>query len=186
VVAGLIYGLAGLMGGLCLAATIALVNLGLVGVLRPARRVSITPHVVHAVTPTSAGPLQVALERARDELNLGNPENVKVILLPVLSEFESDEDLALAYKLLAEAEIQQDHYEMGAGYLESVYRYAPSAENLFELAAAYDTGGDLEMALEKYQQLLALSDPQAAQYRSSVEQRVADLGRVLKRPTQTP
>lgn len=125
------------------------------------------------------------LDQAEMELAAGRPENVKGILLPQIKDWESPMDLAVAYELLGEAELQQHHYQLAAGFFEKLYIYDPSAENLYQIAVAYDIGGDLEHAQEKYQALVNMEDPQASEYRFFAQSRLDEIDDVLERRKAT-
>ncbi len=78
---------------------------------------------------------------------------VKDILLAGLSSLQTPSDLAHAYQLLGDAEVEQGHYQLAAGYYEGLYQNAPEVENLYLLARTYDMGGALEAAYQKYRLL---------------------------------
>jgi tetratricopeptide (TPR) repeat protein len=129
--------------------------------------------------PTSTTLAQGLFEQAEYYLANWEPEKVKPLLFPRLGELQNDEELAQAYKLLGDAEYQQGHSQIAAGFYESVYTYQPSVGNLIFLARLYDMGGDLVHALEKYELLLALEDPAAETYRAEAEFRAENIKDVL-------
>jgi hypothetical protein len=198
--AWLVYGLGGLTGGVCLALC---VTIGLLAqratYLASAPAQAITPHP--AMTPTALptvtppapfvtpipsveiDPVQADLALAERYLAESQPEKVIELLLARLDQLTRPDDLARAYDYLGQAEMQLGHFQLAAGYFEKLYAYQPTAENLFMLATAYDLGGDLERALEKYLALLGLGDTVPPDMRATVEQRIQDLRDVLGTPT---
>lgn len=88
----------------------------------------------------------------------GEYENVSSILVPNLSKFTDRTEASEAYGLLGTAEFQLGHAQIAAGYFELMYANNPTSHNLYTLAAAYDGGGNLDKALEKYALLLSYHD----------------------------
>jgi len=169
-------GIIGILSGICLSMAAASV---LYAIFRqPAEKDVVVPTLLSTPTPNSQH--KNLLDQAEMELAAGRPENVKGILLPQLKDWESPVDLAEAYELLGEAELQQYHYQLAAGFFEKLYIYDPSAENLYRLAEAYDIGGDLERAQEKYQALVDMEDPQASEYRFFAQSRLVEIDDILK------
>jgi len=116
--------------------------------------------------------------------------DVKDTLLPGLGSLQTPEDRAHAYQLLGDAEVQQGHYQLAAGYYEGLYQNAPDVEALYLLARTYDLGGDLEAAYQKYR---LLSEQYAAlpeADRQAIDGRLEHLRAILatrgKAPTFTP
>ncbi len=130
---------------------------------------------------TATPPAFDLFEQAERYMARGEPEKVRSLLFPRLGEIQTDKDLAQAYELMGQAEVAQGHFLIAAGLFESMVSYQPSAENLFLLASAYDIGGDLKHAQEKYEQLLALDEPDVETYREIAEARSQDLKDILSR-----
>lgn len=196
----LVYGLGGLSGGACLALC---VTIGLLAqratYLASAPAQATTPHP--AITPTAlpttnppapfvtpvpsveTDPVQADLALAERYLAESQPEKVIDLLLARLDQITDSSDLARAYDYLGQAEMQLGHFQLAAGYFEKLYAEQPTAEHLFVLARAYDLGGDLERALEKYLALMELGDTVPPDMRATAEQRIQDLRDVLGTPT---
>jgi tetratricopeptide (TPR) repeat protein len=155
-----------------------------------ARRTLLSPTSLPTASPTPTRLLptptrfvQSIIDQADAFLDDGQPDKVKDVLLPHISEFTTSSDLALIYARLGQAEMDQGHYQLAAVYYEHLFAHQPGAENLYTLAACYDAGGNLESALAKYRILIRMDDPQTGQYRDSAEERIKDLSEVLGTPT---
>ncbi len=88
----------------------------------------------------------------------GQNEEVISILLPNIKKFTNQKEASEAYSLLGTAEFQLGHPQLAAGYFELTYANNPTSRNLYKLAVAYDSGGSLEKALEKYALVVSLQD----------------------------
>lgn len=124
------------------------------------------------------------------------PQLVKEILLPYLNTLSNWDELAQAYRLLGDAERMQYHFNLAAGYYESLYSYEPNLDNLFLLATTYDEGGDLNHAYQKYLLLTEADDTELQGQRIFIDERLEDITDVLSyrnkgvlptpEPTYTP
>jgi hypothetical protein len=85
-------------------------------------------------------------------------EAVISILLPNISKFTNRNEASQAYGFLAAAEYKLGHPQLAAGYLELMYANEPTTHNLYTLALAYDGGGNLKKALEKYALVVSFQD----------------------------
>jgi tetratricopeptide (TPR) repeat protein len=88
----------------------------------------------------------------------GEYENVISILSPNISKFTNRIEASEAYSLLGTAEYKLGHPQLAAGYFELMYANNPTSNNLYTLALAYDGGGNLEKALEKYALVISFQD----------------------------
>lgn len=88
----------------------------------------------------------------------GESENVVSILSPNISKFTDRSEAAEAYYYLGISELNLGQPLLAAGYFELMYANKPTSQALFLTAVAYDRGGNLDNALEKYTLLLAVSD----------------------------
>lgn len=88
----------------------------------------------------------------------GESQEVISILSPNLSKFIDRNEASQAYGLLGTAEFQLGHPQLAAGYFELMYANQPTSHNLYTLAIAYDKGGNLEQALEKYALVVSFQD----------------------------
>ena len=88
----------------------------------------------------------------------GESEEVISILLPNMNKFTDRKEASEAYSLLGTAEFQLGHPQLAAGYFELMYANNPTSHNLYTLALAYDHGGNLEKALEKYALVVSFQD----------------------------
>jgi tetratricopeptide (TPR) repeat protein len=202
----LAYGIAGFSAGICLAlvgveiilaarvnriqsslslvtpvATAGTVSTSPSPTATPSPAPSSTPYPIrHLPTPTRA--IRVLIDQADEFIDNGQPEQVKVLLLPHLKDFQSKEDLASIYERLGQAELGQGHFQLAAVYYERLYFNQPSVQNLYTLAICYDAGGNLESALAKYQLLVKLEDTDVEEYREFAEERIKDLSKVLGTP----
>jgi len=127
------------------------------------------------LAPTATRAAQSLLDQAKRDLAERRAQHLIDILKPQLDQFTTADEQALAYAYLARAESQLGHFQLAAAYLEKAYALQPTAEYLFELAQAYDMGGDLRQALKKYQALLQLTEPEAERYRSTANQRFEEI-----------
>ncbi len=200
--AWLVYGLSGLTGGACLALCM---TIGLLvqrtTYLASAPAQATNPYlamtstalptakppapVVTPIPSVEPDPVQADLALAERYLAEARPEKVIELLLARLDQLTKPDDLARAYDYLGQAEMQLGHFQLAAGYFEKLYAYQPTAENLFMLATAYDLGGDLERALDKYLALMEMGETVLPDMRATVEQRIQDLRDVLGTPTPT-
>ena len=193
----LLYGGSGLLAGLCLVIMVA-------GLLVMQRAKNLPPASVATAlsfdspstdtsspltqTPAPRTPSrtsQALLDQAENDLADGQAQQVIDTLLPAMDQFHTDADQALANEYLGQAEFQLGHFQFAAIYFDKAYTLQSRPSYLYELAAAYDYGGDLENALEKYQLLVQSTDPEADRYRSEAEQRIEGLYEVLGTPTPT-
>jgi tetratricopeptide (TPR) repeat protein len=122
---------------------------------------------------------QTLLHQAKSDLDNQQPQKVLDALKPNLNQFPNVDEKALAYEYLGQAEIQLGRFQFAALYFENLYALQPTAEHLYMLATAYDTGGDLRHALKNYQTLAALSTLDAYPYHSLAEQRIKQLLEIL-------
>ena len=152
----LITFLSGSAGGICLSLVIGIVLLD-----SHAQQTHLTNSIpiaqatnIFQASPPEPIPTQTdLLDEAESALNSGQPEKVRELLYPMIEDWTSNDDRIRGYRLLAEAELAQGHAQLAVPYLEKLYFYQPTAENLFFLATIYDTGGDTKNALIKYQEL---------------------------------
>jgi tetratricopeptide (TPR) repeat protein len=160
----------------------------------PVDRRPTQPVTVVTLLPSTPQPLALRqAERAFLEKRLGD---VKNILLPALTSLQTPADLAHAYQLMGDAELEQGHYQLAAIYYEGLYQNEPTPENLILLAQAYDSGGSLEAAYQKYLLLTSSNDDEVDPYRPAIDQRLKDITDVLRKrhkgtlpaplPTLTP
>lgn len=167
------FGLAGLLLGICL----ALLGGGLfIG----------TRLIAPVASPSPTPDFQALWAEAEADLNVKNePQKVLDLLLPQLDQPTDASDLARAYTLVGKAEFQLGRFQLAAVYFEKLYRLQPTAENLFLLATAYDLGGDLRHALEKYQALEEWQGDEADlnYYKDVAQERIGFITEVLGTPT---
>jgi len=184
----LLGGCLALMGGLLFIGTRLALSGG--GVLLP---IPLAPQTIEGLATVAAKPSPARAdptlwEEAEDDLNVKNePQKVLDLLLPQLDQLTDSSDLARAYALVGKAEFQLGRFQLAAVYFEKLYGLQPTAENLFSLATAYDLGGDLRHALEKYQ---ALAEWQGAEadldyYKDVAQERIGFITDVLGTPTPT-
>lgn len=107
---------------------------------------------------TSNSETQYLLGKARYAGLNGQYEEVNAILLPNISKFTDRLEASEAYEMMGGAEFQLGHPQLASGYLELMYANNPTSYNLYTLAMAYDGGGNLDKALEKYALLLSFHD----------------------------
>jgi tetratricopeptide (TPR) repeat protein len=146
------------------------------------------------IGPTEMPP--TIFEQAERAIASQEPYKVKEILLPQLKSLSTWDELARAYRLLGDAEFSQGHFNLAAGYYESLYSYESNLDNLFLLATTYDQGGDLERAYQKYLLLANAGDQGFQEQRKLIDARLGDIKDVLSRrykgilltpePTYTP
>lgn len=88
----------------------------------------------------------------------GDTQEVINILLPNINKFSNRFEAAVAYQLLGTAEFQLGHPLLAAGYFELMYANNPTSKNLYTLALAYDGGGNLDKAIEKFAIAISVND----------------------------
>jgi tetratricopeptide (TPR) repeat protein len=108
-----------------------------------------------------------------------SPEKVKDLLLPHLKNLHTLSDLARAYRLLGDAEWMIGHYQLAAAYYEKLFAIEPTFDNLLMLAYAYDAGGNLELAYQKYYLLANMEGEEVDGSRADIEMRLEYLEEVL-------
>lgn len=152
----LITVLGGTVAGICLSL--------MIGIVLFYRQVQETPELGFTPIAQATDTSQLAtleppstridqIDEAETSLRSGQPEKVRELLYPSIERWTSNDDLIRGYKLLAEAELAQGHAQLAVPFLEKLYFYDPTAENLFFLATVCDTGGDIKNALVLYQEL---------------------------------
>ena len=140
------------------------------------------------LTPTSSWEPADLLERAATALNDGHPETVIDLLFPAIEGWTSPDEIARGYELLGTAELYLGHAQLAAPFFERLYFYKPTADNLLSLAMVYDEGGDIDKALERYQELAAWEDLPQYIDRDLINSRIEDISRAMGTPvpTRTP
>jgi tetratricopeptide (TPR) repeat protein len=117
----------------------------------------------------------------------GENEEVLSILLPNINKFTNRIEASEAYSLLGTAEYQLGHPQLAAGYFELMYSNNPTSHNLYTLALAYDGGGSLEKALEKYALVASFQDgtvqPNEIAY---AQQRIQEIMKIKGINNQSP
>jgi len=135
------------------------------------------------IPPASTSPqtsdTQILLDQAKSDLEEGQAQKVLDTLKPNLDQFVEMNEKAMAYEYLGQAESQLGHFQFAAVYFEKVYALQPTAEHLYNLATAYDAGGDLKHALKNYQVLSGMNTADAKPYRSFAKQRTTEILAVL-------
>ena len=86
--------------------------------------------------------------------------------------------------LLAQAELNLSNYNLAAAYLEKARDIQADPILLWKLADAYDQGGALQCALDRYQAVVKQKDPTLDAVRPTAAARVAALKQIF--PTQIP
>lgn len=114
---------------------------------------------------------------------MGKSQEVINLLSPNINKFTNRLEAADAYTLLGIAEFQLGHPLLAAGYFELTYVNNPNSKNLYSLALAYDEGGNLDKALEKFALAVSVNDgsmlPQEIAYS---QQRIQEII-MLKNPS---
>jgi tetratricopeptide (TPR) repeat protein len=88
----------------------------------------------------------------------GEYQNVVTILSPNIGKFKERSEAAEAYYYLAASQFNLGQHLLAAGYFELMYANKPTSQALYLTAVAYDRGGNLDNALEKYSLVLAIND----------------------------
>jgi hypothetical protein len=125
------------------------------------------------------------LDEAEEALNSGNPEKVRGLLYPMIETWTSNDDRVRGYELLGKAEWAQGHPQLATPHFEKLYFYEPTAENLFTLATAYDAGGNICLALKKYQELAKWEPPPPGVDIELVKLRIEQISCALGTPVPT-
>lgn len=88
----------------------------------------------------------------------GQYQEVIDILSPNIQKFTNRYEAAKANGLIGTAEFQLGYPLLAAGHFELVYVNNPTSRNLYTLALAYDAGGNLNKALEKFTLVISTND----------------------------
>jgi tetratricopeptide (TPR) repeat protein len=142
------------------------------------------PPTQRAQLPPTATPAQFPeLDEAEQLLEMGRAQEALEILEPLLAQ-PLDGDRAAGLNFAAGmAEYQLGRFQRAAGYLEAAMAYGPTAERLYWLAVAYDTGGDYENALGYYLRLAEWQTEAADEYRDFAVFRVQSIIDLIGTPT---
>jgi tetratricopeptide (TPR) repeat protein len=126
---------------------------------------------------------QYLIAKAQYMALTGQNQEVINILSPNLQKFTNRYEAAKANGLLGTAEYQLGHPLLAAGYFELMYVNSPSSENLYKTALAYDAGGNLNKALEKFELAISANDG-SLQYEeiAYAQQRIHDI-QLIKKPS---
>lgn len=190
------------VGGFGLGVVLSLLGAGSLLLLRGTAGIGLPPTATPTVTPTptpsatstpTATPTPVpsptddaAALHSRAERAMYaefDPQKAVDLLSPRLADLADPADLALAHRLVGEAEAALGHFQLAAGHFEALYAQQPLAEHLYLLALTYDLGGDLDRALARYMELAAWESPDGAEYRAEAEIRVTQIIEVVGTPT---
>lgn len=111
----------------------------------------------------------------------GQNQEVIDTLSPNIQIFTNRYEAAKANGLLGTAEFQLGHPLLAAGHFELMYVNNPTSENLYKVALAYDAGGNLNTALEKFMLAISANDgslqPEEIAY---AQQRIRDIQQIQK------
>jgi tetratricopeptide (TPR) repeat protein len=135
-------------------------------------------------TPTPYA-VPATLRTAEERLEEWDASAALELLLPLLDQLSSVEDLTRLNTDLARAELILGHFQRAAGYYEAAFALGPTPELLLEVANAYDLGGDLHSALGRYLRL-ASWESAAEDLRQIARDRARDIVGVLGTPTPGP
>jgi hypothetical protein len=142
------------------------------------------PPTQPAEPPPTTIPLQLPeLDEAEQLLEMGNAHEALDILEPLLGHAPDGEQAARLNFDIGMAQYQLGRFQRAAGYLEAAVAYGPTAERLYWLAVAYDTGGDYENALGYYLRLAEWQTGAAAEYRDFAVFRVQSIIDLIGTPT---
>jgi tetratricopeptide (TPR) repeat protein len=133
--------------------------------------------------PATAALQLPELDEAEQLLEVGNAHGALEILEPLLEHAPDGEQAARLNFDLGMAEYQVGRFQRAAGYLEAAVAYGPTAERLYWLAVAYDTGGDHENALGYYLRLAEWQTEEADEYRDFAVFRVQAIIELIGTPT---
>ncbi|HVN56044.1 MAG TPA: hypothetical protein VMT46_17050 [Anaerolineaceae bacterium] len=141
-------------------------------------------------TPTPA-PTSLAAEATPDTFQLvqemvngGQSQQAIEILGPQVDQLPTVAKKKESYLLLARAELNQGNYNLAAAYLEKARSFGGDVMLLWNAAEAYDQGGALECALDRYQSVVKEKDSTLDLVRPTAEARAAALSKIF--PTQMP
>lgn len=124
-------------------------------------------------------------DEAEAALDSGQPEKVRELLYPMIDNWTTNQEFIRGYKLLGEAELAQGHAQLAVPYFEKLYFYEPNPENLYLLATVYDAGGNIKIALAKYQELAKWENHPPEVDIEFVNLRIYDISRALGTPVPT-
>lgn len=186
VLLNLLSSLGGLFVGFCIALSVATILI----YRTHDQKLKTEPMHLLQSTQTPAMPVtslqKELLDLAETELESGHPERVKKLLSPLVDNWVSVDDKIRGYRLLGDAELYLGHPQLAAPYFEDLYLLKPTAENLLLLAMAYDAGGNINRALENYQELASWEDLPSDIDREMIDWRIEEIEHALGTPIPTP
>lgn len=115
-----------------------------------------------APTENAADPeIYQTLADADAAIQAGNPQAAIDLIATKIDHWNSPQDKATGYQLLAVAEFNLGFPQKAIPYAQKMVEIDYNAFSLLLLAQAYDSAGDLQNALSIYQQILTLdgNDP---------------------------
>ncbi len=135
-------------------------------------------------SPMATSDFEAEFERAEQALfEEGDYTTGTQILTALLPQLTAKSYLARAYGDLGRAEFTRGDFHRAAGYYLMLEQLEPSRERLLALAQSYDLAGDLEHAVEAYEELQDNPDFEGTQEQDVASQRLEQLYLVVGTPT---
>lgn len=152
----------------------------------------VTPKIWPTPTPTplppqsdpEIQPTPDVIRVAQEMIDGGQSQGAVGLLGPQVDQLATEALRKTAYQLLAQAELNLSNYNLAAAYFEKARAIQSDPLLLWSAADAYDQGGSLECALDRYQAVLKQREPVLDAMRPTAEARVAALRHIF--PTQIP
>ena len=113
----------------------------------------------------------------------GQNQEVIDLLSPNIQKFTNRYESAKANELIGTAEFQLGHPLLAAGHFEVMYVNSPTSANLYKIALAYDAGGNLNQALEKFMLAISANDGSLQPEEIAYAQQRIDEIRQLQNPS---
>jgi hypothetical protein len=147
-----------------------------------------THHATSTATPapTQEYNLDAVLTDAQDDLDMGDTEQIRETLLPLLEKVTDLKNLSRINAMIGDTYTADGFLSFANYYYEQAYTQQGTAENLYKLAITYGATGQSAKALEKFEALAAYPGSEADEYRSMAEQQLSYLRMYLGTSTPQP
>jgi hypothetical protein len=94
--------------------------------------------------------------------------------------------VALGNQILGDAQMMLGHARLAGAYYARAYAAEPSARRLWLMASSNDAGGDYELALGQYIELVSWPGPEVDEYREPARSRIAQIIGIIGTSTPGP
>lgn len=94
--------------------------------------------------------------------------------------------IASGNQILGDAQRMLSHARLAGAYYARAYSAEPSAQRLWLMASSNDDGGDYELALGQYLELVRWQGPEAEELLEPAHWRIAQIIEIIGTPTPSP